>query len=290
MLNLIKPRTLSKLVCGALCMLSLSSTAFAQRGNKDKDMGSPKILSNLPTFFVDDAVFPAYLKQIYKVDATRLAVRLLNKEQRVTKQTVRVPEELVKSIYNALIAVRVSDYGAIDSIAKMYYVRTFAQPSVESIVLLFEHDDPILDPIKQRKDSTGNAGVNRIIKEHNLVMSKLSYMDEERSGLVLQSREPINIGALTHKLFMEEGIGCIDEKTPWGDGNDINIERSKTGWDITYSVKFGNCQNQCPKSYNWKFSVSEGGEVTYLGGAGDVIPTFLATSAASKKFPDVLKK
>jgi hypothetical protein len=222
------------------------------------------------------------------VDATRLAVRLINKEQRVAKQTVRVPDELVRAIYNALVAVRTSDFAAIDTITQSYYVRSFPVPSVESVILIFEHDSPIADPIKKRHDSTGSPGINRIIREYNLVMTKMVYLDEERAGLVLNSREPINVSALMHRLYIEEGVGCIEEQTPYGDGNDINIERSATGWNLTYSVRFGNCVNQCQKVHDWNFTISETGEVAYVGSTGHVIPPWVTPPPTAKKFPDKL--
>lgn len=289
---IVKPSTIIKLLLCVFCLLLTNTDATAQR-KKDKDNGGGsgelKILKDLPTFFVDDAAFPAYLKQIYKVDATRLAVRLINKEQRVAKQTVRVPEELVRAVYNALVAIRTSDYAAVDTITQQYYVRSFPVPSVESVVLLFEHDSPIAEPVKKRQDSTGSPGINRIIREYNLVMTKMVYLDEERAGLVLNSREPINISALMHRLYMEEGVGCIEEQSPYGDGNDIVIERTAAGWDLTYSVRFGNCVNQCQKVHDWKFSVSETGEVTYNGSVGQVIPPWVSPPATAKKYPDKLK-
>ncbi len=280
---------LSWLLCCCLCLGSYEATAQKNKKDKGGD-GEPQCLKDLPKFFVDDAVFPAYLKQIYKEDATRLAIRMLNKEQRIAKQTVRVPEELVRAIYNALIAVRISDYGAIDTVAKTYYVRTFPVPSVNSVILLFEHDAEWAKPLQEKKDSTGSVEINRVIREFNLVMSKMVYLDEERKGLVLQSREPLNVPALMHKLYMDVGIGCVEENAPYGDGNDISIERTKeNGWKIVYSVRFGNCLNQCPKFRNWEFNVSNGGEVTYVGSTGETIPPWVTAPAQAKKYPDVPK-
>jgi hypothetical protein len=261
-----------------------------KRGGKGKKAGELTILKNLPEFFVNDNTLPKYLKVIYKKDAARLALRLINKEQRISKQTVRVPEELVQAIYNALVAVRTSDYGAIDTIAGKYNVRSFPIPNVESIILVFEHDAPWVEPLKQRQDTTGSVTINSLIREYNLVMTRMVYLDEERAGLVLQSREPLNMPALMMKFFTSEGVGSIEEILPYGDGNDINILRSNDGWDITFSVRFGNCVNQCQKFHDWKFTVSEGGEVAYIGGGGHTIPPWINADAQAKKYPDVLKK
>ena len=95
----------------ALLLLMCVDAADAQRrGRKGKGGdGQLEIMENLPEFFVNDNVLPDYLKALYKRDATRLALRLINKEQRLSKQTIIVPEELVHAIYNALVAVRVID-------------------------------------------------------------------------------------------------------------------------------------------------------------------------------------
>jgi hypothetical protein len=275
-----------------LCVgLLVTSSSHAQKGKKDNNE-TPKILKDLPNFFVNDNVFPPYLKKIYKVDATRLAIRLLSKEQRLSKQTVKVPEDLVQSIYNALVAVRLSDYSAVDTIASIYYIRSYPTPNVEHLTLMFEHDAPWIEPLKRKVDTTASPSINRLIREHNLMMTKMVYVDEERGGLTLQSREPINIPALTMKFFSDEGILAIEETLPYGDGNDININRTAEGWEITYSLRFGNCVNQCDKIHDWKFAVSASGEVSFLGSSGHSIPPWLAgkVSHMAKKYPDQLKK
>jgi hypothetical protein len=281
--------------CLALMVLILLMTAAdadAQRGRKgrNKGKGELEIMKDLPEFFVNDNLLPKYLKVIYKKDAARLALRLINKEQRISRQTVRVPDELVQAIYNALVAVRTSDYGAIDTIAAKYNVRSFPVPNVESIILVFEHDATWVAPLKQRKDTTGSVSINNLIREYNLVMTRMVYLDEERAGLVLQSREPLNMPALMMKFFTSEGVGSIEEILPYGDGNDINIERTKTGWEMVYSVKFGNCVNQCQKFHEWKFTVAEDGEVSYIGGSGHTIPPWISPSKQSAKYPDVIKR
>lgn len=292
-----KARSILKFCVYSLLVLFISTLTIEEadaqrgrRGGKKGKKGELTILKDLPEFFVNDNLLPKYLKAIYKKDATRLALRLINKEQRVSQQTVRVPEELVQAVYNALVAVRVSDYGSVDTISTNYNVRSFPIPNVESIILVFEHDAPWVEPLKRRQDTTGSPSINQIIREYNLVMTKMVYLDEERAGLVLQSREPLNMPALMMKFFTDEGVGSIEEILPYGDGNDIEIERTKDGWELKYSVKFGNCVNQCQKFHDWKFAVSTAGEVSYTGSYGHTVPPWIGPGATAKKYPDVLKK
>jgi len=274
-------------------LFGIAEDSFSQRKPRGPRIKKNKksILNNLPSFFVDDSHLPKYLKRIYKRDASRIAIRLMNKELRVSKQTVQIPEELVQAIYNAMVAVRTSDYEAIETVANKYYIRTFPVPNVEKIVLVAEHDAPWLTPLRQqRQDTTGSPSLNNIIREHNLTFTKMVYVDEERIALVLQSQDPMNVPALMMRFFMQEGIGSIEEVLPYGDGNDIDIQRTKEGWDIRYSLRFGNCSHQCQKAHDWNFSVSEGGDVSYAGDNGHTIPPWITKSRFGERFPDVLAK
>ena len=58
------------------------------------------------------------------------------------------------------------------------------------------------ETIKETCDVTGNYQLNKLIRKHNLVMTKVVYLDEERAGLVLRSRAPINMPALSRHFFM----------------------------------------------------------------------------------------
>lgn len=267
--------------------LFMVKPADAQRRRKGKDK-PPKIMKDLPSFFADDSKLPDYLKQVYKRDASRIAIRLLNEELRLSKQTVKIPEELVQAVYNALIVVRTSDYAAVDQISKKYNIRSFPVPNVENIILVFQHDDERLMRMKQRREaSIDDPNLDNILRKHNLEIMQLAYLDEERAGMVLQAREPINIPALAYQFFIDEGVGSIEEVMPYGDGNDIQVKRTRDGWDMVYSVRFGNCVNQCQKQHNWNFSVSEEGDVAYHGEEGQVIPPWLRPAAHLPK--DVLK-
>ena len=280
-----------------LCfLLSLSFNSYSQnnprkvRKTRKNQRYKKSILDNLPTFFVDDSRLPNYLKKIYKRDAARMSLRLLNNELRVSKQTIQIPEELVQAIYNAMVAVRTSDYSSIDTITNQYYVRTFPVPNVEKIVLVAEHDASWLKPLKQRQDTTGDLQINNIIRENNLIISKLVHLDEERVALILQSRQPINIPALMMRFFTAQGIGSIEEVLPYGDGNDISIQRTQTGWDLVYSLKFGNCSLQCPKYRNWSYSIEEDGSVSYNGSSGHTITPWVTKGLEGNSYPDVLAK
>jgi hypothetical protein len=270
--------------------LVIDDAEAQRRKKKDNECGELEIVKTLPDFFVNDNFLPMPLRRVYRQDAARLALRLIYKEQRPSCQTVEIPEELVQSIYNALVAVRVSDFAVIDTIAEKYYVRSFPTPNVQYLTLIFEHNAAWAKPLKMRSDTTASVTINNIMRKYNLQVTKMVYMDEERAGLVLRAREPINVSALARKFFMDEGVGSIEEILPFGDGNDIDIALDAEGWLITYSVRFGNCIKECNKRYDWTFRVSTGGKVSYLGGKGDQIPPWIGTEKQRIEVPDKINK
>lgn len=273
----------------ALIVIGFACVANAQKG-RSKTEEKLKILEKLPEFFINDEFMPSGLKRLYRRDAARIALRLVNKEQRLSSQTVEIPKELTKSIYNALVAVRVSDYSVIDTIAAKYNIRTFGKPAVNTLTLVFEHDAAWAKPIKQyRSDTTASKSLNFLFKKYNLQITKLVNIDEERAGLVLQAREPINVSALARRFFVEEGIASVEEMLPYGDGNDIDMELTPEGWLITYSVKFGECLLECKKIYQWQFRVGNTGKVEYLGGKGDTIPPWVGAQKKRVEHPDDVK-
>lgn len=280
-----------------LCVLlvaMLQENASAQRpAGRSTGTADLQILKKIKSFdfFVNDEFLAPPLKKLYRRDAVRIALRLIDKEQRIAQQSVDVPEDLRKAIYNALVAVRLSELPQIDTIAVKYNIRTFQNPETDFITLIFEHDAEWAKPIKQfRSDTTANPSINALMRRYSLNITKLANLDDERAGLVLKAKEPINMAALARLFFLEQGIGSIEQMQTFGDGNDITMDLDAEGWIITYSVKFGDCLTTCKKKYEWKFRVSMGGKVTFMKGGGDVIPPWVgATDKKRIEIRDELK-
>lgn len=248
------------------------------------------ILKDVPCWFVNDNSLSKAEKKRYKADATRLALRLINKKQQVAEQTVRVPDELVQQLYTVLVAVRTSEHTVLDTIVKRYKIHTFPTPELKQLVLVVPLSAVWLQPLLEGEDTTGHVAINALIKEYQLVKTRLTYLDEEHTGLVLQALEPLNMAALSLAFFKQAGVGSMTPTTLWGDGNDIALTRLKEGWEIVYQVRFGNCSEQCQKIHEWTFRVIEGGEVTYLGESGSTIPPWIMPARQAPRYPHTLQR
>lgn len=271
----------------SVCLCSLLSAQTGRRGTASPE---PKILRQLPDFIVSDLAFAPKLKALYQRDAARLAMRLLEKEGLVGKMSVELPEQLVKATYNALVAVRMSPLACADTIGRLLYIRTFPDPNVNQLTLIFEHDAEWAKPLKQRADSTGRPSLNLMMRQYKMSLNRVVYLDEEHSGVIFLAKEPLNMAAFSRQLFTEEGIATVEDPHRVVEYDDIALELDNDGWLVTYYCRFGKCLNKCESEYVWRVRVTRQGDVKLLSSSGDNIPVWRLNPDKKRDVPDVLKR
>jgi hypothetical protein len=272
------------------CFLPEASTQRSGQRGGNSPSYELAILKDIPCWFVNDHALSKAEKKAYKLDATRLALRIINQQQPLDQQTIRVPDELVQWIYTILVAVRTSEHSVVDTIATVYKVHTFPALDLENLVLVVPIGASWLQPASASSNTTGNAAVNTLIQEYNLTKKKQLYLDEQHVGLLLSSEEALNMPALRLAFAQKAGVEAAKHVPLRGDGNDIEIERLKEAWRVTYRVKFGDCSQTCQKIHKWKFEVPENGEVRYLGESGSVIPPWIRPAPSQRTYPQDLQR
>jgi hypothetical protein len=251
-----------------------------QRGRRAK--GDLQLMPVHVHYFFNDNSLSKYLKLHYYAEATRLAVRLVRQEQRLSKQQIFVPDELVQSIYNALVGIRTSGYAVVDTIVGYHKVRCFPSPNVENLVLVAHKTVPWLQPLLQGEDTTDSAVINALIWQYHLEKKRLVYLDDQHLGLVLQARTPLNIAALRLAFYQQAGVLATEEN--WGNykDSDITIAPLKNGWQVVYEQYLGDGCQQCAQLRRWVFVVDYTG-VRYLGCSGHTVPPWQTPKVAIGK-------
>lgn len=154
-------------------------------------------------------------------------------------------------------------------------VHTCPELPVDHIVLLIQKDEKWAQPLKGKNRFTDKPAVNKLIKEHDLLISLVDW-DDSHDGLIINSAHPINMSALAVKIQNEIGQVKISRTKLEGVSNDIQIEKITDGWKVTYIYRFGGSFGGSFKEHFWVFKyLSKSGEVEFIEESGDQLPDWV---------------
>ena len=258
--------TLQKLLLVAIIFLAGSNGVLAFNHNENGgDKSQPSSEDEISN----------YQKTKYKKDATRLALRQLAKGQAFENLDTEVPQDLVESIYNSLIAVHQSNLDAAKTVTRVHKLHTFPTPTVDHLVVIYKRDAPWATPLRLGDDMTDNDKINQLSEKFNLKINRHSEWDEEHNSFNMHAEKALNIASLAKDISTVESVTLVDLMEPNGDGNDIEITPMKDGWKINYIIKFEGCISGCKKKHTWSFEVTNSGKVTFVSESGDELPIWM---------------
>ena len=222
----------------------------------------------------DDSLVPKELRVAYRDDAARLAVRRLIATDHRARDDVRIPEDLVASIYSALIHVyNATALAARDSVVELYRIHSFPVPSVRRLSLGVNREVPWVQALRRGEHPTGNPEFDALVETYGLTLER--YYDLSSLGFdlaAMPSREPLNMQALTPLFQPIEGVVHAGPGGCMGDGNDIVATMESEAWRLDYSVGFGDCPAGCTERHTWTFRIFADGRVRYDGSSGPPPP------------------
>lgn len=253
----------SLIILGLLCFsLNLALANGGEINVTDNPIESGKKLSN-------------YKKTKYKKDATRLALRLLSKNNDFSKMDPKVPQEMVNSIYNALVAVHQSELQAAKTVTRIHKLHTFPNPSVDRFLVIYKREAEWAVPLRLGDDITDNEKINRLSEKYNLKIDSHVEWDDDHNSFNIRAKESMNIASVAKDFSTIENITLVDTMEPNGDGNDISIKEINNGWQINYMIKFDGCISGCKKKRVWTFEVTNDGKINFKGESGDELPAWM---------------
>jgi hypothetical protein len=246
-----------KLLALSLCGVLFQSPIFAQND-----------LNNLPKVEVSEKGLSEATKKTYRNAAYTIAVRLMRENQPTKNQSIEIPQNLVDFVYATLTQAQAQHPKLVADLIQKYQISARQTPSVEGLIIL-------VDP----KEGTDKAILAKLEQDVQSIykgskMTKLAYLDAERSGLILQFDKPINTAPIAHKLFLAHSYGTIEPTLPTADGSDILLKETPNGWELTYKLGFGkNCaESKCSKIHEWQFLMDNKAQISFKGEKGDAIP------------------
>jgi len=221
---------------------------------------------------INDSNVPDGLRELYREDAARLALRELQTRPGGYGD-IAIAAELIDTYYAALVQVfNADDLSARDSVVDVYHIHTFGQPETRRLLLQAAADQEWVQRLVTGELPTGNARVDRLLEDYGLSLDwKYPLSTSNEMLIVLRSADALNIAALAH-LF--EGIAGVRYSEPdgmGGDGNDIRASRNDPML-LDYSLGYGDCPAGCIGRRFYHFAVHDGGTVEYLGASGSPPP------------------
>ena len=216
-----------------------------------------------------------YKQKKYKKDATRLALRLVSEDNDYKAIQADAPEQMVNSIYNALIAVHKSEHAKAQQVTQTHKLHTFPVPSVDRFFVVYKRDAVWAKPLRLGDTTTDSEEINQLLSKYGLVIDKHVDWDEEHNSFNVRAQESLNIAPVASAFSQIDGIVLVDLLMPSGDGNDIEVKKIDNGWEINYMVKFESCITGCKKKHIWTFNVKNSNKVTFVGESGDDLPEWM---------------
>ena len=222
-----------------------------------------------------DGQLSKHQKNKYKKDATRLALRHLAGTKDFDQMDAEVPNKLVESIYNSLVAVHQSGLPEADVVTKVHKLHTFPVPTVDRMVVIYKRNAPWATPLRLGDDVTDSEEINELSEKFNLKINRHVEWDEEHNSFNMRAEESLNMAPVAKDLSAIDNIALVDMMEPNGDGNDIEIKKLSNGWEINYIIKFDGCITGCKKKHSWTFEVTDDSNVKFKKEHGDELPAWM---------------
>lgn len=205
------------------------------------------------------------LRQVYWDDAEILTIRTLEQAGGCARKRAMLPDELVRSIYNALIHVHnATGLAARDSVVSMYCIHAFGLN--RQLAVYVDTSYAWVQAWRRGERFTGNPEVDVLMECFDL---HLTYFYPFVPFAYLRSLLPIYPRVLAEKFRRIEGVRYASDDCCVGDGDDIALEIGENFLQLNYIDGYGDCPAGCTGRHIWSFKVYTDGIVEYVGNSGD---------------------
>lgn len=213
---------------------------------------------------------PDSTRNLYKEDATRLALREILSVGSSDTGKVEIPDDLVNTIYNGLSHIYSSENAAKDSVFNLYSIHTSRWPVLHSLIVSVDSTKTWVKSWREGNRLTGNNKIDDIMNDYDLELENY-YAWSFDHAVALFSENPVNIKALASLFGPINGVRYSEPNSFAGDSNNITAEDKESHWEFTFSVGWGDCPSGCISRHFWKFSVHPDGTVDFTGSSGSPI-------------------
>jgi len=219
----------------------------------------------------DDSSLNDSLKNLYREDATRLALKHILKIEEYRLTMTEIPEELIYIYYNGLIHIYNDvELNGRDKIIDKYGIHTSKNPELYSISVGVDTSSVWVEAWRNGERLTGNPVIDTLMINYNLELA--IYYGGNFSTAILSSPTPINTTALSYKFSLIDGIRYANPRIWVGVRKDIDAELQTTKVQYLFIYGWGDCIAGCAGWHYWQYSVVSSGNVNFIRDYGDPLP------------------
>jgi len=223
----------------------------------------------------DESQVPDSLKKAYIEDVGILTLRIVQEVGGEVNDQVELPDELLTTLYNALIYVyNATDLATRDSVVDTYDIHVTHTWAIRSLIVAIDSTKAWTQAWRKGERLTGQQQIDGLMEKYDLELEKY-YEFPWAHTVTLASSRPMNMAALAKRFAAIKGVIYAEPNGGAGDGPDITAQAGTDHWLLTYSFGWGDCPSGCIYRHYWSFEVSSSGEVTYTGSSGTPIPELI---------------
>ena len=240
-----------------------SCSLIFESGGEEPDGSVGQIMFPASTIDVPDSV-----KQTYKMDAERLALRDIQTDVTKKSTLIKIPTGLVDLYFNGLLHIyHAENVAEQENVVKVYNIHTLHRPEIKHLLVAVDTTVQWVKMWQEGYRFTGNVQIDKLLSEYKLDLNKY-HRWENRHLVELEAENALNILALSQKFIGIDGVIYAEPNNVVGDGNDISAFRKSDYVVYEYSLGYGDCLAGCIHKHYWTFRVSYNGNVEFVNSYG----------------------
>jgi hypothetical protein len=210
---------------------------------------------------IDDSNLSDSLKNLYQLDAYRLALRDMKENDDNYLFEYEISKELYQKYYKGIIAILNSNYTSeVNAIQIIYKIHTWRYPRFNEIVLAVEEDSVFYEKIVNNQP-TGINNYDSLIEKYKFRLNHVSDYYPSGYLLVYWTDEINNLEAICNSFKNISSIEIAEPNYIGGSGDDIIAVRLEDRIEYEFQSRGGGSPSGGPILKTWKFIFYNNGEV-----------------------------
>ena len=227
-----------------------------------------------------NCIAPDSIVEKYKDDADRLALRKIARLHLTYEDSIEIPKILSDSFLNQLIAVyNVVGIPERDTVIDLLNIHTFPDFFMNTVNVAADSNLYWMLQLRNGIIPTGYQALDSIIEKYDLTIDKYDTWSHWFSwhSVTFASQVNYNIPALARAFEQLPDVDFSEPNHVAGDGNDIDdnlilIVGENYGYDLFYSVGWGDCPAGCTGGRTWWFKTYDDCSVQFVDVYGSSLP------------------